>query len=101
MSDTSSSSTSAKHVATGHTPTTGSELEPRKAPIINIATGLETRPSVRSRDSIGPRELYEFYSKETARFEVDVPVALMSDAFSTSLQQLRSAIAEANELEKQ
>jgi hypothetical protein len=101
MTDTHSSVTNPKHVASAYRETTGGELEPRRATLIDFATGLETAPAVRSQRSIDPRRLYEFYSIETEKFETDVPVALISETFSTSLQRLRSAIAESNELEKQ
>ncbi|HSZ77197.1 MAG TPA: hypothetical protein VK775_07340 [Chthoniobacterales bacterium] len=101
MADTNSSGTNAKHVASAYREATGGELEPRRAPIIDIATGLETGPGVLSQDRIEARRLYEFFSVETGKFEVDVPVAIISETLATSLQRVRSALAEANELEKE
>ena len=89
MPDTSSSATNPKQVASARTETTGGELEPRRAQIIDIETRLETGPEVGSQRSIDPRRLYEVFSTETGRFEVDVSVALISETFFTSLMRLR------------
>jgi hypothetical protein len=102
MPDTDSSSANGKYIASTSPQSTGGELESRKqAKIISIATGHETRPDIGTKQPIEPTKLYEYFSRETGRFEVDVPVALISDAFATSLQHLRSAAGEANELERE
>lgn len=101
MSDTNSSGANGKYVAPVHPESTGGELQPRRqAKIIDITTASEI-PALRSEQAIEIEKLYEFFSHETGKFEVDVPVALISQTLGASLQRLRNAAAETNQLERE
>lgn len=100
MADTKPSRANGKYVESGAAGTGGEILESRQAPIVNILT-REVTYQKQSQESIDPQVLYEFYSPESKAFQVDVPIALISRALGDSLERLRLALTEVDQLEKE
>jgi hypothetical protein len=102
MAETASSGANGKYVELHTGQSTGGELrEAEERRIIEFPASSETRLKFGTQDAIDPTKLYQFYSPETGKFEVDVPVAVISQIFALSLQHLRSAAGEANELQRE
>ncbi|SRR6266404_9265826 len=102
MADTSSAFINGKDISSGVTSPTGGDIsEQIRSKVIEITSFQRTGKEPVSEESIEPAKLYEYFSPETGQFVVDAPLGLISKALGVSLQRLRDAVQEQDELEKE
>lgn len=102
MSDTSSSFVDGKHISSGVTAPTGGEF-PSQSPkkVIDIGKHLKLGQELVSEESIEPTRLYEYFSEKSGQFEIDAPLALISQTLAESLKHLKEAVLEQDQLERE
>ncbi|MGA3177478.1 MAG: hypothetical protein ABSE19_09030 [Candidatus Acidiferrum sp.] len=102
MSDTTSSGANGKIVNWASVPSTGGDLDPGKqARIVKLPPSAQPSHQTLQQQPLEPAKLYEFFSRETGSFEVDVPIAIASRAFGESLERMRAAMDEPDQLERE
>jgi hypothetical protein len=52
-------------------------------------------------EKIEPTQLYEYYSRETGKFEVDAPIAIISKTLADCLARVRRAAEETDEVQRE
>ena len=62
---------------------------------------MHTAPELRPAESIDPVKLYEYFASDKGEFVVDVPIGIISKTLAASVQRVRQAIQELDELERE
>lgn len=102
MSATGSGRINGKYTSSGYESPTGGDIgTQRPTNVVEITSHLRTPSETQTPEYIEPQKLYEYFSSDTGQFVVDAPLGIISKSLAASLQRLRQAVQESDELEKE
>lgn len=99
MPDTTASRVNGQDVTSRSQVPTGGEVVQHKS--LSLSPIRVVEPVAPPGETIAPEKLYQYFSQETGRFEVDAPIGVISKTLGEVLERLRQAGQESGELQRE